>query len=93
LEATYFEALSEKNMPVDTNTIIPLGVTFISYDKIVPTTTDSTEKQAESKRVFLNPYPSSKAATLGIINNDETISTPINLIEITILTVANIINK
>jgi hypothetical protein len=80
-------------MPVDINTIIPLGVTFISYDKIVPIATDSTEKHAESKRVFLNPYPSNKAATLGIINNDETINMPINLIEITMLTVAKIINK
>ncbi len=80
-------------MPVDIKTIIPLGVTFISYDKIVPTTTDNTEKHAESKRVFLNPYPSNKAAILGIINNDETINTPINLMEITMLIVAKTINK
>ena len=66
---------------------------FISYDKSVPNTTDSKEKHAESKRVLLNPYPSNKDATLGIINNEETINTPINLIEMTMLIVASIINR
>lgn len=78
---------------MDIKTIIPLGVTSISYDKSVPNITDIKEKHAESKRVLLNPYPSNKAATLGIINNEETINTPINLIEMTMLIVASIINR
>ena len=43
--------------------------------------------------VFLNPYPSSNEETFGIIKSDETIKTPINRIDITIATVAKIINK
>lgn len=43
--------------------------------------------------VFLNPYPNNKEETLGIIRSDETIKTPIKRIDITIVTVAKVINK
>lgn len=66
---------------------------FNSYDNTIPKTTAITEKTMERIMVFLNPYPSNKEDTFGIINSDDTINTPINLIEITIATVANTINK
>lgn len=43
--------------------------------------------------VFLKPYPNNNEETLGIIRSDETIKTPINRIDITIVTVAKVINK
>ena len=43
--------------------------------------------------VFLNPYPNNNEETLGMIKSDETIKTPISRIDITIATVAKVINK
>lgn len=55
--------------------------------------TEDIEKQMDINMVFLNPYPRSNDETLGIINRDDTIKTPINRIDITIATVAKVISK
>lgn len=92
-EENNFNTFTPKNIPAAVITIIPLGVIFHSYASIIPKITDVKEKQIDNIIVFLNPYPSSNEETLGIIKRDDTISTPINLMDITIAIVAKVMNK
>lgn len=67
----------------------PLGRSR-SKDNMIPKTTDTTEKNAESAKAILNPLDSCNEETAGMTRRDDTSMMPTALVAITTVTAVNI---